>query len=600
MRIVIAFAFAVILMCVGTLPSNAQKRAALVIGNAAYRSMPTLTTPKNDAEDVGASLRGLGFDTIVATDLDWRSMNEVLDRFSRMIANAEIVIVYYSGHGLQFEGNNYLLPVDASLGSADDVTRFRLVELDDIMEVLRKAPKARVIVLDACRSDPKEEELKRKLASKERDALPTRGLARITAGVGQIVAYATQPNEVAADGSGRNSPFTAAFLHNVGTPGIDMRTMFHNVLDEVARATGGRQRPELLINLDGKYELKPEFAPGSAPASGTASGPTEAERAWVLTQNTTSTAVLEEFIRRFGDSYYSALARARLEELKKDQVGMIAAPQQAVPASPVEPAVGTSPEREHALKPQDSFKDCDKCPEMVVVPAGTFMMGSPTNEEGRENDEGPVHSVTIEKPFAVGRFAVTFDEWDACVSDGGCEGYKPKDQWGRGSQPVINVSWYDADNYVKWLSKKTGKTYRLLSEAEWEYAARAGTTTPFWWGSSISTRQGNYNGTITYGGGPKGEWIGETVAVDSFEPNMFGLYQVHGNIGEWVEDCYHDNYKGVPTNGSAWVAGACKDRVVRGGSWGSVPGSLRSASRQKANRPSRAPTRGFRVARALP
>ena len=145
--------------------------------------------------------------------------------------------------------------------------------------------------------------------------------------------------------------------------------------------------------------------------------------------------------------------------------------------------------------------------EMVVVPAGEFIMGSPESEEERYSDEGPQREVTFGQRFAVGRFAVTFEEWDACVADGGCNGYRPDDEgWGRGRRPVINVSWDDAQAYAAWLSRKTGKTYRLLSEAEWEYVVRAGTTTPFWWGASISLQQANYDGNYTYGSGPKGEY----------------------------------------------------------------------------------------------
>src|SRR5262249_37660295 len=137
-------------------------------------------------------------------------------------------------------------------------------------------------------------------------------------------------------------------------------------------------------------------------------------------------------------------------------------------------------EQERKLQPKDSFKECGACPEMVVMPAGSFMMGSPANEAKREGDEGPQHRVSFAKAFAVGRFAVTFDEWDACVADRGCSGYRPSDQnWGRGRRPVIHVSWDDAQAYVSWVSRKTGKTYRLLSEAEREYVTRAGTSTPF-------------------------------------------------------------------------------------------------------------------------
>jgi formylglycine-generating enzyme required for sulfatase activity len=247
----------------------------------------------------------------------------------------------------------------------------------------------------------------------------------------------------------------------------------------------------------------------------------------------------------------------------------------------------------------DVFKDCAKCPEMVVVPPGSFAMGSPASEEGRITDESPQHSVTISSPLAVGRFAVTFDEWDACVADGGCNGYKPTDYWGRGRQPVINVSWDDAKAYVAWLSRKTGKTYRLLSEAEREYVTRAGTTTPFWWGASMSVTQANGDGRTPYAGGPIGEYRQKTVPVDSFQPNPWGLYQVHGNVYDWVEDCWHNNYAGAPTDGSAWVSGDCSRRVLRGGSWGNVPRDLRSAIRFRDISADRLASVGFRVGRAL-
>ena len=161
--------------------------------------------------------------------------------------------------------------------------------------------------------------------------------------------------------------------------------------------------------------------------------------------------------------------------------------------------------RERALKPKDTFKECANCPQMIVVPAGSFVMGSPDSEEGHSEAEAPQHMVTFARAFAVGQFAVTFEEWDACVAAGGCKKYRPADEgWGRGRQPVINVSWDDAELYVTWLSSRTGKAYRLLSEAEFEYVTRAGTTTPFWWGASISTEQANYDGRETYGGGLAG------------------------------------------------------------------------------------------------
>jgi formylglycine-generating enzyme required for sulfatase activity len=238
---------------------------------------------------------------------------------------------------------------------------------------------------------------------------------------------------------------------------------------------------------------------------------------------------------------------------------------------------------------------------MVVVPAGSFTMGSPASEKDRHRyHEGPQRRVTFSRQFAVGRFAVTFDEWDACVQDGGCNGYRPEDQsWGRGRRPVINVSWDDAKAYVAWLSRKTGKTYRLLAEAEREYVARAGTTTAFWWGSAISTSQANYDGNHSYGSRSTGEYRERTMPVDSFQPNPWGLYQVHGNVYEWTEDCWNDSYKGAPGDGSAWISGDCSHRVIRGGSWVTLPGYLRSAFRSRSSTVNRDRFGGFRVARTL-
>lgn len=244
--------------------------------------------------------------------------------------------------------------------------------------------------------------------------------------------------------------------------------------------------------------------------------------------------------------------------------------------------------------------DCDICPEMVVVPAGKFRMGSYTSEEGRYDNEGPTLRVAISNSFEVGRYEVTFAQWDVCVLDGGCS-HRPDDGgWGRENRPVINVSWHDAQEYVKWLSRRTGKRYRLLFEAEWEYVARAGTTGPFHFGSTVSNDQANYDGSYTYGNGKKGVYRRKTVPVGSFPANDFGLHDVHGNAWEWVEDCWHDSYYGAPSDGSAWTwGGDCERRVLRGGSWSSEPNFLRSAFRVKSVAGHRGNGSGFRVARTL-
>ena len=302
-------------------------------------------------------------------------------------------------------------------------------------------------------------------------------------------------------------------------------------------------------------------------------------------------------------------------------------------------------------KPGSTFNDCESCPKMAVLPSGNFMMGSPPEELGREDNEGPHHKVTINHSFAVGIYEVTFNEWDYCVRRGGCPkvddeenwGLASDEGWGRMERPVINVSWNDAKAYVRWLSRETGKEYRLLTEAEWEYAARVGTTTrfhsgntqvvaqhfhsrvitatPFHFGNTISTDQANYATLASwkswwqqnmestfpnkeykkiyaaYSPSSEGKDHKQTTLVGSFPANNFGLHDMHGNVWEWVEDCWHDNYRHAPTDGSAWTARSdCDMRVFRGGSWRNDPGNLRSALRGRIFSDTRDDSIGFRVA----
>lgn len=295
----------------------------------------------------------------------------------------------------------------------------------------------------------------------------------------------------------------------------------------------------------------------------------------------------------------------------------------AAGAAAVVLAVGTAAASLAEEQPGTEFSDCAACPQMVVVPAGTFTMGSPDDEAGRDSNEGPQHLVTIAAPFAVGKFEVTFAEWDACVSDGGCFHYRPADGgWGRDRRPVINISWDDARAYVAWLSGKTGKPYRLLTEAEWEFAARAGTTTPFSTGPTITADQANFDGTKSYAGAVAGAFRNQTVPVGSFPANDFGLHDMHGNVREWVEDCWPANYRDAPVDGSAAGPGKggplglsgwaqriadlfpgqvnCSRHILRGGSWFFGPRYLRSANRLGDFKPDfRDIYGGFRVARSL-
>ncbi len=250
------------------------------------------------------------------------------------------------------------------------------------------------------------------------------------------------------------------------------------------------------------------------------------------------------------------------------------------------------------LEPGNTITECQGCPEMVVVPGGKFMMGSPQSEEGRETHEGPQRMVSI-KPLAVSRYEVTFAEWDACVADSGCRS-KPSDNgWGRGRRPVIHVSWNDAKDYLAWLAAKTGAPYRLLTEAEWEYAARAGTTTPFYFGATISPEQANYDGSYSYAGGRKGVYREMTIEVGSLnKPNAFGLHDMHGNAWEWVEDCYAA-YDEASTDGNKAPYTRYCYRVLRGGSWMNYPRILRAANRTAKQPDLRVNDVGFRLARTL-
>ncbi len=226
---------------------------------------------------------------------------------------------------------------------------------------------------------------------------------------------------------------------------------------------------------------------------------------------------------------------------------------------------------------------------MVVIPAGSFQMGPPSSEKGRDDDEGPQRRVRIARPFAMGKYEVTFEQYDRFADATGA--HRPKDRdWGRGTRPVINVSWEDARKYTEWLSEQTGKRYRLPTEAEWEYAARAGTETAYWWGQKIGKNNANCRGCGS-------QWDDkQTAPVGSFEANLWGLYDTAGNVWEWVQDCWHDSYEGAPEDGSAWEGANCAQHVIRGGSWNYFPWNVGSANRGW-NRPGyRIHSGGFRLA----
>jgi formylglycine-generating enzyme required for sulfatase activity len=287
-------------------------------------------------------------------------------------------------------------------------------------------------------------------------------------------------------------------------------------------------------------------------------------------------------------------------------------------------------DQERGLKPADVFRECDDCPEMVVVPAGSFVMGSPADESGRKGDEGPQHPVTIRRPFAIAKFETKIDQFQAFVRetayDAGSrcltwEDGKVEERAGRswsnpgfsqnGAHPVTCLSWADAKAYVAWLSRKLGKDYRLLTEAEGEFGARAGTMSRFYFGNDATplcryangldlTASSAIAGVDPRGAGTCSDGYAYTAPVGSFAANGFGLHDMLGNVQEWVEDCSHENYNAAPADGSAWISGDCGHRVVRGGSWASPAAFLRSANRNVSTPPGvRLNVIGVRVARTL-
>jgi hypothetical protein len=335
-------------------PALAEKRVALVIGNAAYRNTTPLANPKNDAADVAAALKTLGFETILETDLDKRAMDDAFRRFARLARESDAALFFYAGHAMQYAGVNYLMPTDAKLQDEADL-QWEMSRVDDVIADLARARNIRIVVLDACHDNPLADRLRMALPA-ERSALIERGLRRVERTHGLITAFATQPGQTAKDGVGgdRNSPFTSGFLKHVATPGIEAGILFRRVAQEVSRATAGRQLPELSISLLGEFYFAGAAAVGpSAPSLSqpVPIGPcASAEAHWRSAETMGSLAAFEDHLARFPTCAFAGLARAKIDELKKPKTS-IALPnvpdqkQTGTPAVPVAPSSGAAWDR---------------------------------------------------------------------------------------------------------------------------------------------------------------------------------------------------------------------------------------------------------------
>jgi hypothetical protein len=501
--VVLAFIASVVATIGLTDAALAQKRVALVIGNSAYKFAPALANPKNDATDIAAALNKLGFQVIDGLDLDKAAFDHKVRDFAVALKGADVGVLFYAGHGLQVAGENYLVPIDAK---AEDATalEFEMLRVAVIHRIMEQQTNTNILFLDACRDNPLARNLARSLGT--RSSTVGKGLALIESGVGTLISFSTQPGNVALDGTGRNSPFAGALAKQLATSNDDLHAMLIAVRKDVMQATQLKQVTWENSSLTGRFYFNPAGSTAE-PSKVAPARLSEAAEAWVVVKDSTNVAVLEAYIARYTDTFYAELARARIEELKKQQVAvaktepeqktkrpepveqktaLVETPAQK-PLSPAGLAKPLTADQERSLKAKDTFKECEECPEMVVVPAGEFIMGSAPAEQGRRDNEGPQHRVTIAHAFAVGKFEVTFAEWDACFAAGGCK-HKPDDAgWGRGRRPVINVSWDDiTKEYLPWLSRKTGKAYRLLSETEWAQAQRRRSR---WGRSSRPTKQ---------------------------------------------------------------------------------------------------------------
>ncbi|MDG4551118.1 MAG: SUMF1/EgtB/PvdO family nonheme iron enzyme [Candidatus Contendobacter sp.] len=514
----------------------AEPRTALVVGNAGYRDSP-LNNPVNDARDVAEALRAMGFEVVQRENLDKRGFDAVVGDFARRLKErGGVGLFYYSGHGAQVKGENFLIPVSAAIASEADV-EYEAVNAGRILRNMEQAGNGlNIVVLDACRNNPYRSWYRSE----------TKGLARMDAPTGSIIAYATAPGAVAADGAGRNSPYTAGLLQAMRTPGLGIEQLFKQVRIQVAKATGNRQVP------------------------------------W-------------ESSSLMGDFYFVSSASTSSPQSPTPVVSA-AVPSPFRPSVPQEaPPKGSQPRAGQVFR--DTLSDGTRGPAMVVIPAGSFTMGSSADEPERQPDERQ-HDVRI-NGFAMGQYEVTFEEYDRFCTATGRE--KPSDQgWGRGRRPVINVDWNEAVTYAEWLSKQTSKQYRLPTEAEWEYAARAGTTTPFWTGRCVTTDQVNYDGRFGYGspdcGAKTDVYRGKTLPVGSFKPNPWGLYDTMGNVWELTCSAYEEYYNGAEERCSTKDT----DRVaVRGGSWYRYPNRVRSALRSWDDPTDRDYHQGFRLARSL-
>ncbi len=620
-------------------PAQAERRVALVIGNAAYRVQPALPNPRNDATAMARLLADeLGFEVLAPVlNATLAEMDQTLERFTAAAEGADIALFFYAGHGLEMDGANLLVPVEAVLAHERDAPR-QTIRLEQVRKAMRGA-RTQVLLLDACRNNP--------IAGRMIRSNPPRGivggLVGDEASDGVVIAYSAAPGATASDGRGPNSPFTAALLRFLPTPGEDLGLLLRDVRRAVRQETGG-QDPWLSESLSGRIYLKPGPAQRLAGTATLLPEPTPARPAvpsgaWVIPQ-LTDPAPERPVAPGPAPTPSGAWVIPQRPAPPPQPLPPRGAPAPlsawVIPPLPAPPAQPSgAPASQPMPKPAPSlaagapgsvFRDCADCPELVVIPPGRFTMGSPATEPERDPDEGPQQAITIARRFALGRYPVTVGEWRAFVTatarpdPPSCSilvngevvdrrgaswrnrGFPQTDQ-----DPVVCVNRQDALDYAAWVSARSGQRYRLPTEAEWEYAARAGGTSAWWWGSDAARQCASANGAdqashpgATAAVAPCTDGFARTNPVGHFPPNGFNLHDMGGNARQWVADCYTESLDGTPADGSPRPATPGCDGLQRGGSWDDDPRELRVAFRWGVPPDLRGHDAGLRLARDLP
>lgn len=564
---------------------------ALIIGIDNYRNgWPRLSNAIADAKFVAAELGKRGFDVQLLIDVSAEELRKELRRFFAIKgADPEArLFLWYAGHGYSQQGEGYLIPADAP--PVDD-PEFLLsaLHMRDFGALVRIAQSKHVLsIFDSCFAGT---------IFTGRRAAPSRAVTLAASRpTRQFLTSGDADQEVTDDGT-----FRSLFLRALaGEPLADgnrdgyltASELGSYLTDQVTNLSSGLQTPKSGKLLDPRFDqgnfifLLPnapkitDTKPAAPAESGTRAAQDREMIFWQSAESGGRAADFEAYLAKYPDGDFAGLAKNRLTQLAE---AATAVQQAAI----VQPKPSPAP-------PKASFTDCPGCPEMAVVGPGSFQMGSDAGEPGRARHEGPVHQVTLRQAFAMSKTEVTWDQWMTCVKDGGCDRTPKREPWEKGTHPVSSVNWSDAQLYTLWLSDKTGGDYRLPSEAEWEFAARAGQKTSYWWGASTGRNKANCKAC-----GSRYDRK-STAPVASFKANAFGLFDMAGNLWEWTQDCWHRSYDGAPTDGSPWeLGGSCSNRVIRGGSWADQPGNLRSAARAPYQTGSRHNFIGFRVVKSL-